>query len=711
MAALALSRGLLSSFAQLDKRIQGKVTEIAGVFQRSSPQELRENKGVHLEKYKDQRDPRARTIRITDNHRGIVCDLGDGETFVLHDILPHDEADRWMRRNEFRVNATTGALEIWDLEAVEATLTQTAPEAGGPALFEHRRDKDFTQLGLPTELVPALRAFTSEEQLMGLLGVLPQSQAEALILLTGEEPIETIYAEIAGELEAGAVDEKDLVGALTTPASKSMFTVVADEDDLQEMLARPLAQWRTFLHPSQRSLAERPVFNGPVRVTGGAGTGKTVVAIHRAKFLADHLEDRTGKPILFTTFTKNLAQAIERDLRELGGADLLDCVDVLNVDTLANRLVREHEAAAPSVLQGRYLDDLWQEVADELGTVHRAEFLANEWEQVVLAQGCSSRDDYLKVSRSGRGTRLDRRGRVEVWKAVELMTQKLVDKNARTFLQLADAAAGYLKKHSVRPYRHVIVDEAQDLHESQWRMLRAVVDEGPNDLFIVGDSHQRIYDRRTSLSKVGINIKGRGRRLRINYRTTHEILRWALRLLGEEAYDDLDQGVEMHDFAGYHSFLHGPEPTLEGFSSKRAEYEGLVGRIRTWIEAGVHPEEIAVAGRTAGVFEGLEATLKQAGIPVTHLKGELPKSEGVRLGTMHRLKGIEFRCVAVIDVDDDTVPLPFALTDRFADEVQHRLDLKRERCLLYVACTRARDDLWLGWSGRPSRFFEGLVGS
>jgi superfamily I DNA/RNA helicase len=711
VAKLALSRDLLSEFDRLEKQIRAKVTEIAGMFQRMSAQDLRASKGINLEPYRGgQRDERARTIRITDNFRGIVCDLGDDETFVLHKILPHQDADRWMMRNEFRANVATGALEVLDVEAIAREIDAIpSPTSDLSLLYAHRKDKDFTQLGISEDLIPVVRLFTTEDQLQGLLSVLPQTQADALILLTGDESVEKIYAEIAGDMVPGTIAVHDLAGAIAAPASQSLFHIVESEDELQEMLARPLAQWRTFLHHSQRELAYRPVFSGPARVTGGPGTGKTVVAMHRAKHLAEALDDRTGKPILFTTFTRNLAEAIERDLRELGGADLLDVVEVLNVDALAHRLVKEAEGSAPSVIAGEELLTLWDEVADEVGGLFRGEFLANEWEQVIIAQACRSRDDYLRASRSGRGVRLDRRSRAEVWRAVETFLQRLVERNQRTFLQMADAAAGHVERRTVRPYQHVIVDEAQDLHESQWRMLRAVVAAARNDLFIVGDSHQRIYDRRTSLSKVGINIRGRSRRLRINYRTTFEILRWALALLGEEPYDDLDEGTEEQDLAGYHSFLHGPEPTMAGFPSKRAEYEALVGQLTRWIDSGVPEEDIAVCARSGG-FDAIAAVLKNAGILPCILGRDLPKEDGVRLGTMHRLKGIEFRCVAVIDADDDSVPAHWDVTSESVDPVRHLEDLRRERCVLYVACTRARDDLWIGWSGRPSRFLA-VVGA
>lgn len=487
---------------------------------------------------------------------------------------------------------------------------------------------------------------------------------------------------------------------------------MSGEDELVAVLALPLAQWRTYLHASQRQLAYRQSYNGSVRVTGGAGTGKTVVAMHRAKVLADRLpEDAPAQQILFTTFTRNLAQVIGRDLRLLGGGDVLEAVEVLNVDRLAFRVVQEAEGAQPHVISGEQLGELWQDVVDVHGIEHTPAFLHSEWEQVILAQGCTSRSDYFTAVRAGRGLRLDRRGRAEVWKAVELLYQRLAESGRRTYLQLAQAAAGYLAARAVKPYRHIVVDEAQDLHEQQWRLLRAAVAEGPDDLFIVGDSHQRIYDRRSSLSKVGIKVVGRSYKLRINYRTTHEILGWALSLLGEGDFDDLDLGTDSHDFAGYHSFLHGQPPEVSANRSKREEYEALAQRVGRWVSQGVAPEDIGIAVRGASNIEPIRNAVRTVGQQeVVALDQTLETGEGVRIGTMHRMKGLEFRCVAIADVDDDTVPSRHALTDRHADEVQFRADLQRELCLLYVACTRAREELWLGWSGKPSRFLEPVLG-
>jgi superfamily I DNA/RNA helicase len=716
MATLALAREFLADFSKLDLVLQKRVQELAEKCRQLSLAELYKMKGVNLETYKEQKDARARTIRLGENHRGIALVSEGTEQIVLVDVLLHDDADRWMLSNEFKVNAATGALEVVNAGAIAATaeaLEASAlakPSGDTPSrLFAHRKDKDFTQLGINEDLLPTLRLLETEHQLEGLLTVLPQGQSEALILLTGPDAVETLYAEIAGSISAADIDTDDLAAAVHAPASRSAFHVVTDEDELAEMLAQPLAQWRTYLHQSQHAAAYRPVYNGPVRITGGAGTGKTVVAMHRAKALADSLEDRSGKPILLTTFTRNLAQSIERDLNLLGGPDLLDVVEVMNVDRLAHKVVHDAEGKAPGIASNDHLDDVWEEMVDELGYDLTPAFVRQEWEQVVLAQGIESRDDYFRASRAGRGTRLARKERAQVWKVIEAATQHLSARRERSYLQIAAAAAGYLAQEQVKPYQHVIVDEAQDLHEAQWRLIRAAVAVGPNDLFIVGDSHQRIYGRRSSLSKVGIDIVGRSRKLRINYRTTRQILRWSLAVLGEGDYDDLDEGTDNQDVASYHSYLDGPEPTCHGFRSKSEMIAALVEQVQQWIAGGVDESDIGVAARTKSSFGTIDDALRAGGILPQQLGRELRSAEGVAIGTMHRMKGLEYRCMAVVDVSVDDVPHAFSLTPRAEDPLQHELDVRRERCLLYVACTRARDDLWVGWSGQPSPFLDPVL--
>ena len=717
MTRLAVSKDLLARYGRLDTSARSRVADLAVKCQQLTMDQLRDSKGLNLEPYENQRDPRARTIRLGDNHRGIVMIPDRADTIVLVDILTHDDADRWMLRNEFRVNDATGALEVIDVRGLgdllaEVPSTQPPTAETAVALYAHRADKEFTQLGVDGSLLPLLRALQTDDQLEPLLAVVPQGQADALIMLTGQETVEVLFAALVGHSTPPEVDPDDIEAAITSPASGSQFHVVEDQAELAEMLAKPFAVWRTYLHPTQRDAAYKATYNGPARVTGGAGTGKTVVAIHRAKALADALDptDR-GKPVLFTTFTRNLAQSISLDLVALGGSDLTERVEVLNVDRVAHQIVTEAEGASPGIIDNDHLKSLWQTAIDEVGVDVEVPFVLQEWEQVVLAQGIEDRDTYFTASRAGRGVRLDRRGRAGVWKVIEAATGEMARRKQRTFLQVADAAAGYLAANAVKPYRHVVIDEAQDLHEAQWRLLRACVKPGPNDLFIVGDSHQRIYDRRSSLSKVSIEVRGRSKRLRINYRTTHEILRWSLAVLGEGDFDDLDTGTDAQDRAGYHSFLHGAPPSVNGFDTAAEMAAGLADQVARWITDGVEPSEIGVAARAKSAFTVVEKALRDAGIRCFRLGRDLKLGEGVAIGTMHRMKGLEYRCMAVVGVSADQVPSPSALAAVAGDVTEVGLETLRERCLLYVACTRAREDLWVGYSGEPSPFLGASAAS
>lgn len=714
MAKLAMAIDFLDGYDKLEKRYRNKVKELARTFAGSTATELNAKGGTHLEAYKNAADPRARTVRITDNFRGIVLDAGDNNSFVLVNLGTHDEVDRWMTTRTYSVNAATGALEIVDSAAVQAAVgeLEATPAESGPKLFEHRKDKDFTDLGVPKTLIAVLRLLATEDQLQSLLFELPPGQQSALIGLIGDDSIEMLYREVAGDIDSNSIDTDDLAAAIDAPASQAVFHTFTDEEELAQMLNEPFAKWRVYLHHSQRTIAERPIYSGPARVTGGAGTGKTIVAIHRARFLASQIQNNSHPPILFTTFTKNLATSIERQLTSLAGTDITKKVDVTNVDALAHRIVREAEGASPSVLSGSDAHALWDRISielelDELG--FSSEFLSNEWEQVVLAQGIDTRSEYFQASRAGRGVPLSRRARASVWKGIEAFLGELARLNKRTFLQLSAEAAGYLRARSVKPFEHVIVDEGQDLHEMQWRMLRAAVAEGENDMFIVGDTHQRIYDRRSSLSKVGIEVRGRSRKLRINYRTTRQILQWAMALLGEETYDDLDDGTDDQTTSNYHSHLNGERPTTFGGRNAKEQIEALTAQVTSWIEGGLDPDTIGVIARGSHQLEGARAALRAAGVPTVTLAQEAPKDEGVRMGSMHRMKGLEFLAVAVFNVDDDNVPAQIALTDKSADPVQHTHDVRRERCLLYVACTRPRDHLWVGWSGKPSRFLSPVL--
>ncbi|MEV4419508.1 UvrD-helicase domain-containing protein [Patulibacter sp. NPDC049589] len=710
MPTLVFAKQFLDDFAKLQPVVRQKVRELPDKFEHAA------HSGVHLEKLNASKDDRVRTVRVDGFWRGVVVRLGEARYALLR-VMAHDDANEWAVRQRFGVNPVTGIVEILDVPGVaEHVSALMGPDAGprpsgddSAALFSERRDRDFAQVGVDEDLVPILRRIATEEELYSIANYLPEAQADAVLLLADGKSVDEVWKEIQASYEVDpteAIDTNDLDSALTRPASKSSFIVTTNDDELVELLTGDFEAWRTFLHPEQRKLAEKPVYNGPARITGGAGTGKTVVLIHRARFLARALNesgDTTGR-ILVATFTRSLSSNLERTLRTFCAPEEYRRLQVTTVDALASQAL----ASASSRLRPAQSDEL-RELAheavgmtglDELGLDQR--FLIAEWEQVVLARGIRSLPEYATSPRPGRGVRMTRPQRKIVWSAIERLTADLATRHRATYLQSADLAADQLAARSGetqggRLFAHAVIDEAQDLHPAQWRLIRAAVNEGPNDLFIVGDAHQRIYDYRVSLSRLGIETRGRSRRLKINYRTSQAILAQAQRILRGEAVDDLDGGVE--EIAGYRSAFDGPAPTSARFVTPADEAQYVADKIQAWLASGVAPSSIGVTGRTRAVLKPVQDALSRGGIVWTDVADD---GTGVRTATMHSAKGLEFARLALVALNADTVPLPAAVTSKGEDPVQHELDLLRERCLLYVACTRARDELSLTGSGTPS---------
>ena len=375
-------------------------------------------------------------------------------------------------------------------------------------------------------------------------------------------------------------------------------------------------------------------------------------------------------------------------------------IEVLNVDRLAYRIVRQARGT-PVIADERVLRDRWAKAVAEAGLAFTPAFGKNEWEQVILAQDLRTEQAYLTCPRTGRGRPLSKAQRGQVWQAAQQVTAELAAAGQSTHLQLAGEAALLLRQAGAPRYRHILVDEAQDLHPSQWRLLRAAVALGPDDLFIAADPHQRVYDNRVSLASLRISVRGRSRRLSLNYRTTQEILAWAVPLLGTDPVTGLDGEVD--SLLGYRSPMRGPRPERRVTATRAEEFKFLAERVRSWLSAGLEPHAIGVAARSASLVREAREALAADGIATVSLSGR-GNTKAVRAGTMHAMKGLEFQAVAVIGVEQGLVPEPAAVTPETEDAAAHAQDLQRERCILFVACTRARDHLYVSGTGQPSMF-------
>ncbi|WP_017591335.1 UvrD-helicase domain-containing protein [Nocardiopsis potens] len=697
MPRLAIDKDFLGQYANLEKKIRGAVDAALDKFADTY------HAGGHLEKVANARDPRWRTLRITLGYRGVVLAPEDGDTYLLVAVLPHDDAYAYCRRRRSSVNLALGVLEFRDEEQLETLGTALEPIAAGSSsrLFDGVSDKHLSQLGIDAETLRIVRLLPDEAHLDALSPMLPSAQHNALVALASGMSVEEAWAEIckdlAEEVPEEPVDPDDLATAIRRTPQRAIF--VEGPEELREMLDHPFDVWRTFLHPRQKRIAYRDSYAGPAMVTGGAGTGKTVTAVHRVAHLAARWDAGSGpeKPILLTTFTKTLDAALRSQTDLLitdSGQRAL--IDVRNLDKIAHQVVRGDLGKNPNFPHPRKLAALWDEAGADIGLPGR--FLLEEWEHVVLAQDLHTERDYLQARRRGRGGRLGAEQRRAVWRAVLAATTRMRRENQWTFTQLASEAAAILERTGERLYRHIVVDESQDLHPAKWRLVRALAPEGADDLFIAGDPHQRIYDHQVSLASVGVNVRGRSRRLTLSYRSTQEILSWAVRFLGTARVEGLDGTEDRLD--RYSSPLRGRRPVVQGFSSRQEELSHLVAAVSAWLEEGVEPGSIGIAARTDALARQVTGALAERSIGTS----DLTSDNGVRVGTMHSMKGLEFRCVAVIGADSEHLPYLPHVTDADEDPVAHAHDLQRERNLAFVACTRARDHLLVSYTGSPSPF-------
>ncbi|KOG34495.1 UvrD-helicase domain-containing protein [Streptomyces resistomycificus] len=706
MPQLAFAGSFWESYDVLEKPVRAGVRKAMQKFQQLTVPELHADKGLHLESVENARDPRMRTIRINDFWRGVVLAPDDGSNvFLLVNVVPHDQAYSWAARRMYTTNSATRALEVRNVVAIEelTPALEKAAAASDSLLFAKYSDTVLRELGIDDQVLRAVRTIVDTTQLRAFETLLPEDQCEVLQYLAEGFSPEEVYRDVVAErqpVDAGPDPDESLAVAIANTTSR--ITLVTGPDELVHILEKPFAAWRVFLHPSQRRVAYRVSYRGPVQVTGGPGTGKTVAALHRVKHLLTRSPDTR---VLLTTFTGVLAASLRENLSVLldSDASLLARTDVTTVNAYAHGIVSRIDGKVHSPLGDREERQLWQRVIKNLGLPWPEQFLAQEYRHIILAQDLRSWDEYRVASRRGRGSALSSARREQLWPAVELFESMLRDRKATTHLGVCARAAELLAASSPT-HDHVVVDEAQDLHPAQWRVLRGAVSPSRDDMFITGDPHQRIYDSRVSLGSLGIAVTGRTHRLRVNYRSTEEILSWATGIMSQVSVDDL-AGDSSDSLAGYRSLLHGRRPHIKGYTSEQAEIAALVERVQGWINQGIRPSEIGVCTRFNVLLDKAYDRLSAAGVPAARIRDNPgPQVEGVRLATMHAMKGLEFRCVAVLGVSAGVVPFAREVTPASVDALQHQSDLLRERCLLFVACTRAREALAVSWTGEPSPF-------
>ncbi|MFA6931202.1 MAG: 3'-5' exonuclease [Lentisphaeria bacterium] len=697
---ISISAEFLKAFAEIPPSQQKKVREFVQQFQNNPDLPG----GCHYEQLQKACDPALRSIRIDQNYRAIVAKPA-GNVFILLWVDTHDSAYHWAERKKLRIHPNTGGIQLIQIQQPQEAEKKQKPVFH--SLFEAFSDPQLLSLGIPEEMLSQTRTIQTEDELFLQELNFPQEAYNSLFLLACGETYESVSREYNRVIEA-TVDTTDFWSALDNNDTQSRFTVVANSIELESLLNAPLEQWRVFLHPLQRKMVEMDA-SGPARILGGAGTGKTVVAIHRAKYLLQNVFPDKNDRILFTTFSKSLAADIFASLQQICPPELLRQIEVINLDAWTkNYLDAKNFRCQVIDYDEKRKNELWERAL----TLKPAscslsdQFFKDEWEQIIQPQSIFTVDDYFKASRTGRGRRLNRLERKALWPVWEEYRALLNEENWREIQDLYRDATVLMNKNNDTRYRAVIVDEGQDFSLQAYTMIRAMLPAARNDIFIVGDAHQRIYGRKTALSKSGIQITGRSRKLKVNYRTTEQTYRFASSILTGLSFDDLD-GQE--DALGKcQSVTSGPVPDLKLFTNFDEERKQIIALLEKLQNKGIAPASVCIACRTNDLVNRYSVFFEENTIPCCKITSStVPDSrkKGVRLATMHRVKGIEFDYMILVSVCDGIMP-PSAMLAAQENETDRQAVLQRERSLLYVALTRARKAVFITAYGKLSALLE-----
>lgn len=698
--APAMSMTFMDSMLALPKAQQKSLRSLIEKF-RSNPMSA----GLNYEKVKGARDANMRSLRIDQAYRVIVHRPIRGNTYILLWAGKHDEAYGWARRHHCEVNPETGAIQVFWPAIQEATSNVSGMDSRGKEQpvgpFADYKARQLMRLGVPRAMTDEVRGW-DQNTLEVNKHRLPSEAYEALFWILNGDPYDSVVAAFVPHTKV--VDRSDTSAALTRDDSRSRFVLLHDQTEFEAMMNAPLEKWRVFLHPEQRTLVERDR-NGPVRVLGAAGTGKTVVALHRTKWLAGRCSD--NKKILFVTYNRNLSQDIQKNLAILCAAEELKRIEVMTLDSWVVRFFTKRQTDLRIIFdrdQESWTAALTRK-SEDLGLSD--EFYRAEWTDVVQANGVQSDDEYRRVSRRGRGVALSRARRTSVWRVFEDYSRRLASRGLIEAYDAYTEAARVIENEKYElPYSSVVVDEAQDLGPPAFRLIRTIVTRGPNDLFVTGDPHQRIYRRRAVLSQCGIDIRGRAFKLKLNYRTTEQTRVWAAQLLAGREIDDLDGGRDSND--RIRSLTEGPEPLVHTFGSREDQSKAIVDYLLEVRESGEQLRSTCIVARTKHERDSVKDDLESAGLVTVVIDKDTDDRSigGVRLATMHRVKGIEFERLIIASMNDNLVPL--ARTSSGNDDGRLPTDTETsERALVYVAASRAKRELLVLSYGKPSRFIRG----
>jgi len=659
--------------------------------------------GLQMHRIDKSKDPNFWSIRVSRDVRIIVHKTA--ASLLLAYVDHHDKAYAWAERRRIEAHPRTGAAQIVEVrERVEEVAPAVLELAGAtarfeptalatqpaPALFARMTTDDLLSVGVPEDWTADVLAAT-EEDFYALAGHLPGEAAEALLeyATTG---ILTAPTPVAAE------------AAFEAPDALRRFRVVEDVEALQQALDAPWDRWSVFLHPSQQAIVDH-AYSGPARVAGSAGTGKTVVALHRAARLAS---EGPAARVLLTTFSDPLARALEQKLAILVGprAGVVPKITVAPWRGAAEELYQLAEGRRPQIAGEALVRAALETAARAAGVADiSTRFLVSEWTHVIDAWQIASLEAYAEVPRLGRRNRMGQRQRERLWPVFAETRRVLNSRGFATWSQVFAAVADYYADRPQKPFTNIIVDEAQDLGVAELRFLAAVAPSRPDALFFAGDLGQRIFQQPFSWLALGVDVRGRSQSLKVNYRTSHQIRLAADRLL-PRTIRDADGLVD--ERAGTVSVFDGPAPQVVLAADEAAECASVAAFLTEALDAAVAPGEVGVFVRSQAQMDRARAAVEAANLEAFELTQRSDEASGrVSIGTMHLAKGLEFKVVVVMACDLEVLPLQERI-EAVTDESELDDVYDTERHLFYVACTRARDRLMASGVAPGSEFLQDL---
>lgn len=654
---------------------------------------------MSLHRIEQSKDKNFWSARVSSDLR-IIVHRTSGSLLLCY-VDHHDKAYEWARRRKLETHPSTGTAQLVEVREtvqeivipvyvqIELPLSQKPMPATKPP-FADKSDAELLGYGVPAEWLQDVKQAT-DQTLLSVADHLPAEAAEALLeLATGGRP-------------RVAQPSVPTASPFDHPDAQRRFRVMTNVEELQSALDYPWDKWTVFLHPEQRQLVERD-YAGPARVSGSAGTGKTIVALHRAAYLARSHPDAR---VLLTTFSDALASALRAKLKRLVGSEprLAERIDVHSLEAIGLRLYKTHCGPISLASRGAIRDLLRDASGKVPGHKFSLHFLLTEWEQVVDAWQLATWDEYRDVARLGRKTRLPEAQRALLWAIFEHVRIGLAAKDLTTQAAMFTALAHALDGSKNLPFDFAVVDEAQDISVAHLRFLASLGTSRPNALFFAGDIGQRIFQQPFSWKSLGVDIRGRSRTLRVNYRTSHQIRQQADRLLGAEV-TDVDGNTEKRSDTV--SVFNGSPPSVLVLKDEAEEISAVGAWLAERSKAGVPPNECGVFVRSAQQLGRAEAAAKAAKLPFKILDEHVETSSGrLSISTMHLAKGLEFRAVAVMACDDEVIPLQERI-ETVGDDADLQEVYDTERHLLYVACTRARDHLLITGVEPASEFLDDL---